>query len=135
MFVMTFTLDDGTDVLEAYLMNSEKLFQIPASEALINDDLQQSVDMNMGMFCPPGVKVDASPWLECFINSYDAVSRMEQDTCYQISDTTVADDVIQFWHSTVHIQNSAILDKMIVFYDSAIKHIKDLALWFTFHFN
>ena len=81
MFVMTFTHDDGTDVLEAYLMNSEKVFQIPASEVLINDDLQQSVDMNMGMFCPPQVKVDASPWLECFINSYDAVSRMEQDTC------------------------------------------------------
>ena len=89
---MTFTLDDGMDVLEAYLMNSEKFFQIP--EVLTNDDLQQSVDMNMGMFCPPRAKANESPWLECFIKSYDAVSRMEQQTCYQISDTTVADDVI-----------------------------------------
>ena len=32
------------------------------------------------------------------------------------------------------MQNIAILEK-IIFYDSAIKHIKDLALWFTFHFN
>ena len=93
VFVMTFTLDDGLDVLEAYLVNSEKFFQIPASEVLINDNLQPSVDMNMDIFCPPGAKVDASPWLECLIKSYN-VSRMEQQTCYQISDSTVADDVI-----------------------------------------
>ncbi|KAK2489866.1 hypothetical protein MC885_012654 [Smutsia gigantea] len=57
VFVMTFTLDDGTGVLEAYLMDSEKFFQIPASEILINDDLQQSMDMIMDMFCPLGLKI------------------------------------------------------------------------------
>uniref|UniRef100_A0A8C0W468 Protection of telomeres protein 1 n=1 Tax=Castor canadensis TaxID=51338 RepID=A0A8C0W468_CASCN len=57
VFVMTFTLDDGTGVLEAYLMDSSKFFQIPASEILMDDDLQRSMDMIMNMFCPPGVKI------------------------------------------------------------------------------
>ncbi|XP_059027730.1 protection of telomeres protein 1 isoform X1 [Mustela lutreola] len=94
VFVMTFTLDDGTGVLEAYLMDSDKFFQIPASEVLINDDLQQSMDMIMDMFCPSGIKIDAYPWLECFIKSYNVTSGVEQQICYQIFDTTVADDVI-----------------------------------------
>ncbi|XP_047550252.1 protection of telomeres protein 1 isoform X2 [Lutra lutra] len=94
VFVMTFTLDDGTGVLEAYLMDSDKFFQIPASEILINDDLQQSMDMIMDMFCPSGIKIDAYPWLECFIKSYNVTSGMEQQICYQIFDTTVAEDVI-----------------------------------------
>ncbi|KAB0390168.1 hypothetical protein E2I00_000679, partial [Balaenoptera physalus] len=94
VFVMTFTLDDGTGVLEAYLMDSEKFFQIPASEVLMNDGLQQSMDMIMDMFCPPGVKIDAYPWLECFIKSYNVTSGAEQQICYQIFDTTVAEDLI-----------------------------------------
>ncbi|KAF6086624.1 protection of telomeres 1 [Phyllostomus discolor] len=94
VFVMTFTLDDGTGVLEAYLMDSDKFFHIPASEILTNDDLQESMDGIMNMFCPPGVKIDTYPWLECFIKSYNVTSGTEQQICYQISDTTVADDVI-----------------------------------------
>uniref|UniRef100_A0A452THG6 Protection of telomeres protein 1 n=1 Tax=Ursus maritimus TaxID=29073 RepID=A0A452THG6_URSMA len=94
VFVMTFTLDDGTGVLEAYLMDSDKFFQIPASEVLINDGLQQSMDMIMDMFCPSGIKIDAYPWLECFIKSYNVTSGTEQQICYQIFDTTVAEDVI-----------------------------------------
>ncbi|XP_039095629.1 protection of telomeres protein 1 isoform X2 [Hyaena hyaena] len=94
VFVMTFTLDDGTGVLEAYLMDSDKFFQIPASEILINDDLQQSMDMIMDMFCPSGTKIDAYPWLECLIKSYNVTSGTEQQICYQIFDTTVAEDLI-----------------------------------------
>ncbi|XP_023596662.1 protection of telomeres protein 1, partial [Trichechus manatus latirostris] len=94
VFVMTFTFDDGTGVLEAYLMDSDKFFQIPASEILINDDLQKSMDMIMDMFCPPGTKIDAYPWLECFIKSYNVISGTEQKICYQIFDTMVAEDLI-----------------------------------------
>ncbi|XP_007944936.2 protection of telomeres protein 1 [Orycteropus afer afer] len=94
VFVMTFTLDDGTGVLEAYLMDSDKFFQIPASEILINDDLQKSMDMIMDMFCPPGIKIDAYPWLECLIKSYNVTNGAEQKICYQIFDTTVAEDLI-----------------------------------------
>uniref|UniRef100_G1NWJ3 Protection of telomeres protein 1 n=1 Tax=Myotis lucifugus TaxID=59463 RepID=G1NWJ3_MYOLU len=97
VFVMTFTLDDGTGVLEAYLMDSDKFFHIPASEILTNDYLQESMDMIMNMLCPPGKKigfVDTYPWLECFIKSYNVTSGTEQQICYQIFDTTVADDVI-----------------------------------------
>ncbi|XP_037368528.2 protection of telomeres protein 1 [Talpa occidentalis] len=94
VFVMTFTLDDGTGVVEAYLMDSDKFFQIPASEILYNDDLQQSLDMIMDMFCPPGIKIDAYPWLECFIKSYTVTSGVEQKICYQICDTTIAEDLI-----------------------------------------
>nr|KAF6320019.1 protection of telomeres 1 [Myotis myotis] len=94
VFVMTFTLDDGTGVLEAYLMDSDKFFHIPASEILTNDYLQESMDMIMNMLCPPGKKIDTYPWLECFIKSYNVTSGTEQQICYQIFDTTVADDVI-----------------------------------------
>ncbi|PNJ00817.1 POT1 isoform 18, partial [Pan troglodytes] len=92
VFVMTFTLDDGTGVLEAYLMDSDKFFQIPASEVLMDDDLQKSMDMIMDMFCPPGIKIDAYPWLECFIKSYNVTNGTDNQICYQIFDTTVAED-------------------------------------------
>ncbi|XP_058153300.1 protection of telomeres protein 1 isoform X4 [Dasypus novemcinctus] len=94
VFVMTFTLDDGTGVLEAFLMDSDKFFQIPASEILTSDDLQKSMDMIMDMFCPPEIKIDAYPWLECFIKSYNVINETEQQICYQIFDTTVAEDLI-----------------------------------------
>ncbi|XP_006859402.1 PREDICTED: protection of telomeres protein 1 [Chrysochloris asiatica] len=94
VFVMTFTLDDGTGVLEAYLMDSDKFFQIPASEILLNDDLQKSMDMIMDMLCPPGIKIDAYPWLECLIKSYNVTHGTEQKICYQLFDTTVAEDLI-----------------------------------------
>ncbi|KAM8813295.1 protection of telomeres protein 1 isoform 1-T2 [Rhynchonycteris naso] len=94
VFVMTFTLDDGTGVLEAYLMDSDKFFHIPPSEILTNDYLQESMEMIMNMFCPPGKKIDTYPWLECFIKSYNVSSGTEQQICYQIFDTTIADDVI-----------------------------------------
>ena len=44
VFTMTFSLDSGMGEFETYLTNSEKFFQIPASEVLINDDLQQGMD-------------------------------------------------------------------------------------------
>uniref|UniRef100_G1TRJ0 Protection of telomeres protein 1 n=1 Tax=Oryctolagus cuniculus TaxID=9986 RepID=G1TRJ0_RABIT len=89
VFVMTFTLDDGTGVLEAYLMDT-----IPASEILADDDFQRSMEMIMDMFCPPGRKIDAYPWLECFLKSYNVTNGTEQQVCYQIFDTTVGEDVI-----------------------------------------
>ncbi|XP_029389606.1 protection of telomeres protein 1 isoform X2 [Mus pahari] len=56
VFVMTFTLDDGTGVLDAYLKDSENFFKIPASEVLTDDDLQRSLETVMDMICPPGIK-------------------------------------------------------------------------------
>ncbi|XP_075414740.1 protection of telomeres protein 1 isoform X4 [Tenrec ecaudatus] len=94
VYVMTFTLDDGTGVLEAYLMDSDKFFQIPASEILINDDHQRNMDLIMDMLCPPGIKIDAYPWLECLIKSYNVTNGEEKKVCYQIFDTMVAEDVI-----------------------------------------
>ncbi|XP_005402401.1 PREDICTED: protection of telomeres protein 1 [Chinchilla lanigera] len=93
VFVMTFTLDDGTGVLEAYLMDSDRFFQIPASEVLLDDNLQRSMDLIMDMFCPPGTKIDVYPWMECVIRSYNVTNGAEQQICYQIFDTTVAEDV------------------------------------------
>ncbi|XP_045420337.1 protection of telomeres protein 1 [Lemur catta] len=94
VFVMTFTLDDGTGVLEAYLLDSDKFFQIPASEILVDDDLQKSMAMIMDMICPSRIKIDSYPWLECFIRSYNVINGIEQQICYQIFDTTVAEDLI-----------------------------------------
>ncbi|XP_060226901.1 protection of telomeres protein 1-like isoform X3 [Meriones unguiculatus] len=94
VFVMTFTFDDGTGVLEAYLKDSEKFFQIPASEILTDDDLQRNLERIMNVICPSGIKIDAYPWLECLLKSYNVRSGMEHRICYQISDTMVVEDII-----------------------------------------
>ncbi|XP_027239975.1 protection of telomeres protein 1 isoform X1 [Cricetulus griseus] len=94
VFVMTFTFDDGTGVLDAYLKDSEKFFQIPASEVLTDDDLQRNLEKIMNVICPPGIKIDAYPWLECLIKSYNVTVGTEQRICYQIFDTMVAEDII-----------------------------------------
>ncbi|XP_012974529.1 protection of telomeres protein 1 [Mesocricetus auratus] len=94
VFVMTFTLDDGTGVLDVYLKDSENFFKIPASEVLNDDDLQKSLETIMDMMCPPEIKIDAYPWLECLIKSYTVTIGTEQRICYQIFDTTVAEDTI-----------------------------------------
>uniref|UniRef100_A0A8C8SSK9 Protection of telomeres protein 1 n=2 Tax=Pelusios castaneus TaxID=367368 RepID=A0A8C8SSK9_9SAUR len=94
VFVMKFTLDDGTGSLDAYLFDYEKFFQIPASEILTSNLLQEKMEMIMSVFCPPGKKLDDLPWLECFIRSYNVRNGMEQQVCYQIFDTMVAEDVV-----------------------------------------
>ncbi|CAO2602923.1 Protection of telomeres protein 1 [Lemmus lemmus] len=94
VFVMTFTLDDGTGVLDAYLKDSENFFKIPASEVLTDDDLQRSLETIMNTICPPGIKIDTYPWLECLIKSYNVTIGTEQRICYQIFDTTVAEDTV-----------------------------------------
>ncbi|XP_052048571.1 protection of telomeres protein 1-like isoform X2 [Apodemus sylvaticus] len=57
VFVMTFMFDDGTGVLDVYLKDSEKFFQIPASEVLTDDDLQRNLERIMNVICPPGIKI------------------------------------------------------------------------------
>ncbi|EDL23683.1 RIKEN cDNA 2810458H16, isoform CRA_a, partial [Mus musculus] len=57
VFVMTFMFDDGTGVLDVYLKDSEKFFQIPASEVLTDDDLQRNLEQIMNVICPPGIKI------------------------------------------------------------------------------
>ncbi|XP_026504703.1 protection of telomeres protein 1 [Terrapene carolina triunguis] len=94
VFVMKFTLDDGTGALDAYLFDYEKFFQIPASEVLTSSLLQEKMEMIMNILCPSGTKLDDLPWLECFIRSYNVKDGMEQQVCYQIFDTMVAEDVI-----------------------------------------
>ncbi|XP_032867354.1 protection of telomeres protein 1 isoform X1 [Tyto alba] len=94
VFVMKFTLIDGTGALNAYLFDYEKFFQIPASEILTNNFLQQKMQMTMNTLCPPGRKLDDLPWLECFIKSYNVGDAMKRQVYYQIFDTTVAEDVV-----------------------------------------
>ncbi|KFP28559.1 Protection of telomeres protein 1 [Colius striatus] len=94
VFIMKFTLVDGTGALNAYLFDYEKFFQIPASEILTNNFLQQKMQMAMNTLCPPGRKLDDLPWLECFIKSYNVRDAMKDRVYYQIFDTTVADDVV-----------------------------------------
>ncbi|XP_009072587.1 PREDICTED: protection of telomeres protein 1 [Acanthisitta chloris] len=94
VFVMKFTLVDGTGALNAYLFDHEKFFQIPASEILTNNFLQEKMQMTMNTLCPPGKKLDDLPWLECFIKSYNVRDAIKQQVYYQIFDTTVAEDVV-----------------------------------------
>ncbi|XP_010134092.1 PREDICTED: protection of telomeres protein 1 isoform X2 [Buceros rhinoceros silvestris] len=92
--IMKFTLVDRTGALNAYLLDYEKFFQIPASEILTNNFLQQKMQMTMNTLCPPGRKLDDLPWLECFIKSYNVRDEMKHQVYYQIFDTTVAEDVV-----------------------------------------
>ncbi|XP_068045936.1 protection of telomeres protein 1 isoform X1 [Anomalospiza imberbis] len=94
VFIMKFTLVDETASLNAYLFDYEKFFQIPASEILTNNFLQQKMQMTMNTLCPPGRKLGELPWLECFIKSYNVRDAMKNQVCYQIFDTTVAEDVV-----------------------------------------
>ncbi|XP_072197047.1 protection of telomeres protein 1 isoform X2 [Excalfactoria chinensis] len=94
VFVMKFTLVDGTGALNAYLFDYEKFFQIPASEILTNSFLQQKMEMTMNTLSPPGRKLDDLPWLECFIKSYNVADGMKHQVYYQIFDTTVAEDIV-----------------------------------------
>ncbi|XP_010001691.1 PREDICTED: protection of telomeres protein 1 [Chaetura pelagica] len=94
VFIMKFTLVDGTGALNAYLFDYEKFFQIPASEILTNCFLQQKMQMTMNTLCPPGRKLDDLPWLECFIKSYHVRDETKRQVCYQIFDTTIAEDVV-----------------------------------------
>ncbi|XP_076185813.1 protection of telomeres protein 1 isoform X1 [Aptenodytes patagonicus] len=94
VFIMKFTLVDGTGALNAYLFDYEKFFHIPASEILTSNFLQQKMQMTMNTLCPPGRKLDDLPWLECFIKSYNVRDEMKHQVYYQIFDTTVAEDVV-----------------------------------------
>ncbi|XP_053799685.1 protection of telomeres protein 1 isoform X3 [Vidua chalybeata] len=58
VFIMKFTLVDETASLNAYLFDYEKFFQIPASEILTNNFLQQKMQMTMNTLCPPGRKLE-----------------------------------------------------------------------------
>uniref|UniRef100_A0A674GDP7 Protection of telomeres protein 1 n=1 Tax=Taeniopygia guttata TaxID=59729 RepID=A0A674GDP7_TAEGU len=57
VFIMKFTLVDETASLNAYLFDHEKFFQIPASEILTNNFLQEKMQMTMNTLCPPGRKL------------------------------------------------------------------------------
>ncbi|XP_063998440.1 protection of telomeres protein 1 isoform X3 [Pogoniulus pusillus] len=94
VFIMRFTLVDATGPLNVYLFDYEKFFQIPASEILTSNSLQQKMQMTMNTLCPPGRKLDDLPWLECFIRSYIVKDEMNHQVYYQIFDTTVAEDVV-----------------------------------------
>lgn len=94
VFIMKFTLIDETGSLNAYLFDYEKFFQIPASEILTSNFLQQKMQMTMNALCPPGRKLGDLPWLECFIKSYNVRDAVKNQVYYQIFDTTVAEDVV-----------------------------------------
>ncbi|XP_063252856.1 protection of telomeres protein 1 [Prinia subflava] len=94
VFIMKFTLVDETGALNAYLFDYEKFFQIPASEILTSNFLQEKMQMTMNTLCPPGRKFGDLPWLECFIKSYNVRDAMKNQVYYQIFDTTIAEDVV-----------------------------------------
>uniref|UniRef100_A0A670JC45 Protection of telomeres protein 1 n=1 Tax=Podarcis muralis TaxID=64176 RepID=A0A670JC45_PODMU len=93
VFVMKFMLDDGTGTLNVYLMDCKDFFQIPASEVLTNNIFQENIERIMNKLCPSGTNLDDLPWLDCFIKSYYVTDGREQQICYRVFDTTIAEDV------------------------------------------
>nr|XP_056703040.1 protection of telomeres protein 1 [Euleptes europaea] len=93
VFVMKFTLDDGTGALDAYLVDNKTFFQIPASEILTSNVYQRNMERIMNKLHPTGRNQDDLPWLECFIKSYYVRDETEEQLSYQIFDTMIAEDV------------------------------------------
>ncbi|XP_026569861.1 protection of telomeres protein 1 isoform X2 [Pseudonaja textilis] len=93
VFVMKFTLDDGTGTLDVYLLDSKTFFRMPASKVLINNIFQENMESIMSRLCPANRTLDDFPWLECFIKSYYVQDGTEKRLCYRIFDTTVAEDI------------------------------------------
>ncbi|XP_048356061.1 protection of telomeres protein 1 isoform X2 [Sphaerodactylus townsendi] len=60
VFVMTFTLDDGTGALDAYLVDTGIFFQIPASEILTCNIFQENMERIMNKLQPPEANPELS---------------------------------------------------------------------------
>ncbi|GCB72567.1 hypothetical protein scyTo_0002064, partial [Scyliorhinus torazame] len=92
VFVMRFTLDDGSGSLDAFLWDKvEQFFGISAADVVIDEALQDKLTRIMDTLCPPRTSDDDCPWLECCIKSYYVSDGSEQKTHYQIFDTVVAE--------------------------------------------
>ncbi|XP_078272642.1 protection of telomeres protein 1 [Rhinoraja longicauda] len=91
VFVMKFTLDDGSGSLDAFLWDeAEKFFGISAADVVISEVLQEKLTRIMNTLCPPKTSPEDYPWLECCLKSYNVGEGSEQKTCYQVFDSTVA---------------------------------------------
>ncbi|XP_067855927.1 protection of telomeres protein 1 isoform X2 [Heptranchias perlo] len=91
VFVMKFTLDDGSGSLDAFLWDeAERFFDISAADIVINDALQKKLTRIMDTLCPPRTDPDGCPWLECCIKSYYVSEGSEEKICYQLFDTVFA---------------------------------------------
>ncbi|XP_075455993.1 protection of telomeres protein 1 isoform X2 [Ascaphus truei] len=96
VFLMQFTFDDETELLNAFLWNySEQFFQIPASEICFNNKLQEKLHGIMDILCPPRKKLNEYPWLECCIKSYNSTDGREKQICYELFDTVVAEECLK----------------------------------------
>ncbi|XP_055506230.1 protection of telomeres protein 1 isoform X1 [Leucoraja erinacea] len=91
VFVMKFTLDDGSGSLDAFLWDeAEKFFGISAADVMISEVLQEKLTRIMNTLCPPKTSPEDYPWLECCLKSYYVGEGLDQKTCYQVFDSTVA---------------------------------------------
>uniref|UniRef100_A0A4W3KK05 Uncharacterized protein n=1 Tax=Callorhinchus milii TaxID=7868 RepID=A0A4W3KK05_CALMI len=87
VFVMKFTLSDGSGSLDALLWDEEKFFGIPASDVVGDESLQEKLRRILETLCPS--KQEGYPWLECCIKSYRVRDGSNDKTCFQMFDTIV----------------------------------------------
>ncbi|XP_075065027.1 protection of telomeres protein 1 [Mixophyes fleayi] len=92
LFVMHFTLEDGTGSLNAYLWkHSKQFFQIHASEILMDSELQKRLHNIMNTLCPPAKQISEYPWMDCCIRSYHSNDGRKDQICYEIFDTILSE--------------------------------------------
>ncbi|XP_051651611.1 protection of telomeres protein 1 isoform X2 [Manacus candei] len=103
VFVMRFTLVDGTGAINAYLFDYEKFFQIPASEILTSSFLQEKMQMTMNMLCPPGRRL--GQFAIIFKGRWGG-KRRDPSACYCIC------DVLEFNLCTGKTQNREMLESV-----------------------
>ncbi|XP_066447957.1 protection of telomeres protein 1 isoform X1 [Eleutherodactylus coqui] len=91
LFVMNFILEDETGSLKAYLWReSERFFQIPPSEILMDSDLQEKLHMIMSVLCPSTKQIGEYPWMDCCIRSYNSNVGGKEQICYEVFDTLLS---------------------------------------------
>ncbi|XP_042191649.1 protection of telomeres protein 1 [Callorhinchus milii] len=90
VFVMKFTLSDGSGSLDALLWDeAEKFFGIPASDVVGDESLQEKLRRILETLCPSKQGPEGYPWLECCIKSYRVRDGSNDKTCFQMFDTIV----------------------------------------------
>ncbi|KAM8861617.1 protection of telomeres protein 1 isoform 2-T2 [Synchiropus picturatus] len=90
-YVLLFKLElqDATGTLDALLWrDAETFFSVSADDAATSQEAQDNIRLTMDFLCPQEGSKAERPWLEVCLASYQPDDSQNQ-TCYQICDTTV----------------------------------------------
>ncbi|XP_037538980.1 protection of telomeres protein 1 [Nematolebias whitei] len=90
VLLLKLELQDSTDTLNVLLMkHTELFFNVLAEDASTNEEAQSRVRQSMDILCPPEGSMGERPWLDLCLTAYRAEDDGQNQTCYQICNTTL----------------------------------------------